>query len=69
MQLKKQHAKEKTIVLEPKVDLDYEMIVKIMDAIRMLDKTDEEIYIKDKDGIDLRVKELFNKIVFGNLMS
>ena len=69
VQLKKQHAKEKTIVLEPKVDLDYEMIVKIMDAIRMLDKTDEEIYIKDKDGIDLRVKELFNKIVFGNLMS
>ncbi|MCO4755102.1 MAG: biopolymer transporter ExbD [Bacteriovoracaceae bacterium] len=69
VQIKKANTTEKSIVFEPKVDLTYETIVKIMDAVRMLDKTDEEIYIKDKDGIDLRVKELFNKIVFGNLMS
>ena len=69
VQLKKIHTDEKAIVFEPKVDLTYETIVKIMDAVRMLNKTDEEIYTKDKDGIDLRVKELFNQIVFGNLMS
>ena len=67
--LKKSHTDEKSIVLMPKVDLSYEIIVQIMDAVRTLKNTDDAIFIKDKDGIDVKVKELFNKIVFGNLMS
>lgn len=67
--LKQKNKKEKSIVFMPKVDLPYEIIVDIMDAVRMLKKTDEAIFIKDKDGVDVKVNELFNKIVFGNLMS
>ncbi|MEX0797957.1 MAG: biopolymer transporter ExbD [Bacteriovoracaceae bacterium] len=69
VELKKRHKKEKTIVFQPKVDLAYEIIVNIMDSVRLLKKTDEAIFIKDKDGVDVKVNELFNKIVFGNLMS
>ena len=67
--LKKRHLSEKTIILEPQINLSYEDIVKIMDAVRMFKNTDETLYIKDKDGLDVKVKELFSKIVFGNLLS
>lgn len=67
--LKKRHKDEQSIVFLPKVDLAYEIIVNIMDAVRSLNKTDDAIFIKDKDGIDVKVEKLFNKIVFGNLMS
>lgn len=69
VELKQRHKEEKSIVFIPKVDLSYEIIVDIMDAVRMLNKTDEAIFTKDKDGIDVKVNELFNQIVFGNLMS
>ncbi len=67
--LKKKHQDENSIIFEPVVDLTYEEIVKIMDAVRKLNNTDEKFYIKDKDGIDVESKTLFDKIVFGNLMS
>jgi biopolymer transport protein ExbD len=67
--LKKTNIKEETIILEPLYDLNYEEIIKIMDAVRMLKNTDDAIYSKDKDGIDVKIKTLFSKIIFGNLMS
>ncbi len=67
--LKKRHLKEKSIILEPIVDLDYETVVKIMDSVRLFKNTDDEIYMKDKDGIEVKVKELFANIVFGNIQS
>lgn len=67
--IKKQHVDEDTIIFEPKGDLTYEEIVKIMDAVRMLNKTDEAIFKTNKDGIDEKVKNLFSKIIFSNLMS
>ncbi|PIK14610.1 biopolymer transporter ExbD [Halobacteriovorax sp. JY17] len=67
--LKKNNVDENSIVLEPLVDLSYEDIVKIMDSVRDLKKTDPDIWTKTKDGMDLRVKELFNNIVFGNIQS
>lgn len=69
VQLKKQNKKENTVVLEPVVDITYEEIVKIMDSVRMLKKTDDSIYIQDKDGIDIKIEKLFDNIIFGNLMS
>jgi biopolymer transport protein ExbD len=65
--LKKKYAEERDIVLEPVVDIDYEVIVKIMDTVRLYRNTDEEVWIKDKDGIDTKAKFLFDKIVFGNI--
>jgi biopolymer transport protein ExbD len=69
VKLKKRHISEESVILEPLVDLKYEEIIKIMDSIRMLRNTDDPIYKKDKDGIDVQMKTLFSKIVFGNLMS
>jgi biopolymer transport protein ExbD len=69
VKLKKRNISEESVILEPLVDIKYEELVKIMDAIRMLQNTDDPIYTKDKDGIDVQVKTLFNKIVFGNIMS
>ncbi len=67
--IKKQHVDEDTIIFEPKGDLTYEEIVKIMDAVRMLNKTDEAIFKTNKDGIDEKINKLFSKIIFSNLMS
>lgn len=67
--LKKQHVNEETIIFEPMGDLTYEEIVHIMDAVRMLNKTDEAIFKTNKDGIDEKIKTLFSKIIFSNLMS
>lgn len=70
VKIKTNYKHEKSIILEPLVDLDYERIIKIMDSVRTLRKTDPALYIKDKkSGVDIKVKDLFNKIVFGNLQS
>lgn len=67
--LKKQHLDEDTIIFEPVGDLTYEEIVKIMDAVRTLNKTDDAIFKRNKEGIDEKIKDLFNRIIFSNLMS
>lgn len=68
--LKKNYKDERSIVLEPKVDVEYEVIVKIMDAVRLLRSTDDAIYQKnEKTNEDIKVKYLFDKIVFGNIRS
>ena len=69
VRIKKVNVKEQQVILEPRVDIEYQEIINIMDSIRMLKNTDDVIMRTDKDGLDQRVKELFNKIVFGNLMS
>jgi hypothetical protein len=60
---------EDTVIFEPEGDLTYDEIVKIMDAARMINKTDEAIFKTNKDGIDEKVKGLFSKIIFSNLMN
>ena len=67
--LKKQFLSEDTIIFEPVGDLTYEEIVKIMDAVRVLEKTDEAIFKPNKEGIDEKIKFLFDKIIFSNLMT
>lgn len=69
IRLKKSYTKEKTIIFEPRIDVEYEKLVQVMDAVRMLKKTDEALFIKDKDGVETKVKELFSNIVFGNIQS
>lgn len=67
--LKKQYLDENTIILEPEGDLTYEEIVRIMDTVRRMNKTDDAIYKPNKEGVDEKLKELFSKIIFSNLMS
>jgi biopolymer transport protein ExbD len=67
--IKKANVHEDSIIFEPVGDLTYEEIVKIMDAVRMLKRTDEAIYKRNKEGIDEKIKNLFDRIIFSNLMS
>ena len=67
--VKKRHPSENSIVFEPLIDIKYEKLVEIMDAVRILKDIDEPIYYKDNDGIDTRAKNLFGNIVFGNIQS
>jgi len=69
VQMKKKYIKENDIVLEP-IDgnIEYNDIVEIIDAISFMHDTDEEIYIKDQDGLDMKLEELFAKITFSNVM-
>lgn len=69
IEIKKQNVDEDTIIFEPVGDLTYEEIVKVMDAVRMLNKTDDTIMKPNKEGIDEPLKNLFDKIIFSNLMS
>lgn len=66
--LKKSFVKENTIIFEPLYDIKYEDLVQVMDAVRSLKNTEEAIYTK-KDGLDVRVRELFDNIIFGNIQS
>lgn len=67
--IKKDNVKENSIIFEPVDDLTYEEIVKIMDTVRKLNNTDEAIYHTNKEGVDEKLKVLFSKIIFSNLMS
>ena len=67
--LKAKHLSEKTIIFEPLIDISYEALVNIMDSVREIKKTDPTYYRKGKNGIDIKVKELFNNIIFGNIQS
>jgi len=67
--VKKKNKEEKTIIIEPSNEVTYEHIVKIMDAVRTFKKTDESVYGKDKDGVDIVLENLFEDIIFGNITS
>ena len=69
IQLKKVNKTERTVLFEPKIDLTYDELIKIMDSVRMFRTTDEAVYTKDKDSIDVKVKVLFDDIIFGNIAS
>ena len=67
--IKKRNINERTIIFEPTNSVDYETIVKIMDEVILLRRTDEALYKKDSSGTDVRVKALFDDIIFGNIQS
>lgn len=69
LEIKKEHPQERTIVLVPIVDLTYKEIVDIMDAVRIMRRTDEALFVTNEDGIDVRINELFGNVVFGNIRS
>ncbi len=67
--LKKKNIDEKTVIFEPSEDVAYEKIVEIMDATRLLEKTDETLYKFDKVEGDVPLEFLFDDIIFGNITS
>ena len=60
--LKKLNLSEKLVILEPDTEVTYEEIIQVIDSARILQKTDESIYLKDQ-----KVEEMFSEIVFANI--
>jgi len=69
VKIKSKNINEYTAILEPEIDIDYQQIIDIMDSVRMLKNTDEALYRKDKDGQEVRIKDLFSNLLFGNIQS
>ena len=64
VRLKEKNLGEKLAIFEPLANITYEEIVAIMDAVRMLKRTDKALYYKDS-----RLKSLFDNIMFSNIQS
>ncbi len=62
--LKKYNLKEEDAIISPERDVSYELIVKIVDEIRSVNKSDPPLYQNIK-GQKVVVKSLFHKIAFG----
>ena len=69
VKLKLKYKKEKSIMLEPLTDINYQTLVEIMDSVRQFRTTDPAVFIKDKDNMDKKVQALFPDIVFTNIQS
>jgi len=69
VRLKKRNLHENTAILEPVINIQYQEIIEIMDSVRIFENTDEAIYKKNSQGINEKVKKLFDQIVFGNILS
>ncbi len=68
--LKGRYLHERTIIFDPRIDLEYGELVNLMDAVRMFRTTDQAYYTKDKKtGADIKVQTLFDDIVFGSIKS
>ncbi len=67
--LKQQFPKDRTLVLLPVGEIKYNDIVQIMDAGRLLLKTDPPFYVKGEDGVDKPDDHLFPDVIFGNVLS
>jgi biopolymer transport protein ExbD len=67
--IKLKFPKETKIVLTPTKSSNYETLIAVMDAVRALEPTDPPIFIKNElTGMDDPQKNLFNEVVFGNLL-
>lgn len=67
--LKQAFPKDKAIVFMPTGDIQYDDIVQIMDAVRLLNKTDPPFFFTGEDGVDRPEEYLFPNVMFGNVLS
>jgi biopolymer transport protein ExbD len=65
--LKKNNMHEDSAILEPDNAVAYLEIVKLMDSIRILGKSDESLYSKDAQGVPVKLELLFSTVLFGNI--
>ncbi|MBY0516746.1 MAG: biopolymer transporter ExbD [Bacteriovoracaceae bacterium] len=69
VEFKKTKSSEESIIFSPEWEIGYEELIRVMDTVRLLEKTDDAIFRKTKEGLDEKIPTLFSKIVFSNLMS
>lgn len=67
--IKKQFPTETHVVIVPTAATNYDLLIAVMDTLRVLDPTDPPIFVKnEKTGIDEQTKLLFPDVIFGNLL-
>jgi biopolymer transport protein ExbD len=69
VEVKQKFPVETKIVLSPFAGTTYDVLISVMDAVRMLDPTDPPLFVRDaKTGNDVSLKTLFPEVIFGNLL-
>lgn len=69
IEVKKKFPDEQTAVIVPEKDTTYDTLIGVMDVVRTLEASDPPIYLKNqKTGLDEPLKNLFPKVIFGNLL-
>lgn len=69
LEIKEKNVDEDTIIMMPLANVTYEVLVKVMDTVRDLRADDRDIWKKSAEGGDIKVRTLFNNIIFGDLQS
>jgi biopolymer transport protein ExbD len=70
LKIRQQFPDEQNIVFLPVANVKYDDLVQLMDAVRLVSKTDPPMpTVKDKDGVDRIDPFLFPTVVFGNVIS
>lgn len=70
LEIKQKFPRENQVVFVPSSALNYDMMVLLMDAMRVIEPTDPPIFSPNPDtGIDEPAKKLFPDVVFGNLLA
>ncbi len=69
IEIKRQFINENKVVFVPAASTSYDILVAVMDALRVLEPTDPALFkTNERTGIDEPVKVLFSEVVFGNLL-
>lgn len=69
LEIKNKFPEERQIVVSPHAELTYDVLIALMDVVRLIDKTDSPVFLKDpQSGVDVQTEDLFPEIVFGNLL-
>jgi len=66
-QLKKENLEENSVTLTPTKKIKYKEIVKIMDAVRSINKDEKPFEFVNSKGEQRVEKNLFNQMIFSNL--
>jgi biopolymer transport protein ExbD len=69
IEIKRQFPQETQVVFVPTGAANYDTLIAMMDAMRVLEPTDPAVFAKNADtGVDEQVKTLFPNVIFGNLL-
>jgi len=69
IEIKRQFIQENKVVFVPSAATSYDILISVMDALRVLEPTDPALFKpNEQTGIDEPVKALFPEVVFGNLL-
>lgn len=67
--IKQQFPHETKIVVVPNASTNYDILISVMDSMRMMEPSDPPLYRKNvATGNDEAIKALFPEVIFGNLL-